>query len=298
MTRHWSNEKERSNPFSLKLICWIALHVSRPFARFWLYPITLYYLITSPRSRSASRKFLKKVPGYTGSLWQVAKHIHCFASTILDRVYFLTDQYQRFDIETIGREQLDQLLQRNQGCILLGAHIGSFEVLRCLAIKRDHVPLKIMMYRDHNAMITRVLDELNPSIADSVIDLADRNALLQMKEVIDKGELIGMLGDRHHDNEKYISSSLLGSQINMSSGAATLACVLKVPVVMFFGIHLGGNRYKIIFKPLTDAVTVARSERDQLVAKLTQSYVETMEDIIRQYPYNWFNFYNYWEDNK
>lgn len=298
MSQHWSERKERSNPFSLKLICWAALHVSRPFARFWLYPITLYYLITSPRSRMASQQFLRKVPGHNGSLWDVAKHIHCFSSTILDRVYFLTDQYHRFDIEIIGREKIDQLFQQQQGCILLGAHIGSFEVLRCLAIKRDHIPLKIMMYRDHNAMITKVLDELNPVLTASVIDLADPNALLQMKEAIDKGELIGMLGDRHHENERHISSTLLGEQVDISSGAATLACVLKVPVMLFFGIYLGGNRYRIIFKPLSEDTDVGRGDRDQLVAELTHRYINAMDDIIRNYPYNWFNFYDYWGDGK
>ncbi|MDA3868419.1 MAG: lipid A biosynthesis acyltransferase, partial [Gammaproteobacteria bacterium] len=109
-------------------------------------------------------------------------------------MYFLTDRFDRFKIDVYDEKQLDKVISQEKGAILLGSHVGSFEVLRCLALRRHKIPLKIMMYKNHNAMITRILDELNPEIAKSVINLASPTALFEMKETLEKGSLIGMLG--------------------------------------------------------------------------------------------------------
>ena len=296
MSQTWVAEKERSNPFTLRLICWIALNISRPFARLWLYPITFYFLVTSPRVRFSSRSYLQRVPGQTGSLIEVAKHIFCFSATILDRVYFLTDQHHLFDFDVRGRALLDEILEQKTGCILLGAHLGSFEVLRSLAIAREKLPLKIMMHQDHNAMITKILDELNPDVANSVINLGSSEALFQMKESIDEGALIGILGDRVSEGVRRVSCQLLGGEVAMPAGAVTLASILQVPVLLFFGIYRGGNRYSIHIEKLADSISVPRDQRSQAVNQLVQKYTSVIETMIKQYPYNWFNFYDYWGD--
>jgi len=296
MSQIWTDQKERSNPFTLRLICWIALNLSRPFARLWLYPITLYFLITSPRVRFASQNYLKRVPGKTGNIIQVTKHIYCFAATILDRVYFLTDQQHLFNIDIHGSELLDSIIKQKTGCILLGSHVGSFEALRCLAITHEHLPLKIMMYQDHNAMITKILDELNPKVTSSVINLADHDALFQMKESLEQGEFIGMLGDRVNEDEKRVKCEIFGEEIFMPAGPLTLAILFEVPVLMFYGIYHGGNRYSIHIEKLSDKISATRKERAVVVAQYMQDYVSSIELMIKKTPYNWFNFFDFWGD--
>ncbi len=196
MAAEWTAQKERSNPFTLRLICWIALHLSRRFARLWLWPITLYYFITSSQVRFASRHYLRRIPGYSGSMYEVMCHIHHFSATVLDRVYFLTDQFSQFEVEVQGEDIRDAAIAQGKGVLLLGAHVGSFELLRCLAFRRQNLPLKILMHINHNAMISQILDELNPQVANSVINLAEPSSLLQMKEALEQKYLVGMLGDR------------------------------------------------------------------------------------------------------
>lgn len=298
MADTWKEHKERSNPFALRLICRIALHLPRVFARLWLWPITLYFYCTASTVRYCSRQYLRRVPGHNGSVLDVIRHIHHFSATILDRVYFLTDKFDVFDIEINGEEHIDKVLAEGQGAILLGAHVGSFEAMRCLAIERQHLPLKIMMYHDHNAMITKMLDELNPKIAASVINLAEPNALLKMKESLENGEFIGMLGDRVLEGEKQIPVILLGDSISMSAGPFTMAEIMGVPVIGFFGIYKGGNRYEVSISLLSEGDKSDRKSRSLAVDKLTQKYVDNIESIVRCYPYNWFNFYDYWGDKK
>lgn len=297
MSHSWSEKKERSNPATLKLICWIALHTSRYFARFFLYPITLYFYLTSSQVRTASRNYFRRIKSKTGSSLQIAKHIFYFSSTILDRVYFLTDQFYRFDIKVNGLEHIEAQQASGKGCILLGAHLGSFELLRTLAV-HNKMPFKILMYQDHNAMISKIFNSLNPDVAESVINLANSNAMLEMKECLDAGTMIGMLGDRYVENDKRIQCPLLGDMVDFPSGPMTLASITNVPVIFFCGVYCGKNKYEIHIEKFSDAKKLARKERDAHVEKLTQKYAERIEYYIKKYPYNWFNFYDFWQDEK
>lgn len=295
MSQDWAEKKERSNPATLKLICWIALHTSRFFARFWLYPITLYFYLTSAQVRSASKYYLKRIDGLTGNTWQVAKHIFYFSATILDRVYFLTDQFHRFEIKTYGLEHIEALQATGKGGILLGAHLGSFELLRSLAI-HNKLPFKILMYQDHNAMITKVFNSLNPDISKSVINLAEDNAMLKMNECLNSGDMIGMLGDRYTKNDKKITCQLLDDEVPFPAGPITLAAVTNVPVIFFCGVYCGKNKYEIHIEKISNAVQLPRGERDKYVKETTQQYVDRIDYYIKKHPYNWFNFYDFWQD--
>lgn len=297
MSQHWSEKKERSNPATLQLICWIALNTSRFIARLFLTPITLYFYLTSSQVRTASHNYLRRIKGLTGNPWQITKHIFYFSATILDRVYFLTDQFHRFEIKIHGLEHIEVQQDSGQGCILLGAHLGSFELLRALAVHNKR-PFKILMYQDHNAMITKIFNSLNPDVAKSVINLANNNAMLEMNECLNAGDMIGMLGDRYIENDKRLNCQLLGETVEFPAGPMTLATITNVPVIFFCGIYCGKNKYEIHIEKISDAKKLARGERELYVKETTQKYVNRIEYYIKKHPYNWFNFYDFWKDEK
>lgn len=292
----WKDHSERSNPFTIKLICWIALNIGRNVARFFLYPITIYFFITSPKVIRSSKNYFRRVNNSSVSAKSVFKHIHHFSATILDRVYFLTDQHERFEINIFGHEIIEELMEKNQGAILLGTHHGSFEVLRSLVNKIKKVPLKVLMYRDHNQMITRIFDELNPDVAATVINLADANALLEMQESVENGNFVGMLGDRVTEGERSTECVLLNDKVSFPSSPILLASILKVPVILFYGIYHGGNRYDIHIELLAENIKIERKNRENDVQVWTQKVVSRLEHYIRLSPYNWFNFYDFWKD--
>ena len=298
MSKKWLEQKERSNSFALNLICWVALHTSRSITRIILYPITLYFLTTSPAAFRASKNYLKRVLKREATLRDVTKHFFWFASTILDRVYFLTGQYDGFDITIYGRELIDEQVNKVEGCILLGSHIGSFEVLRTLAVNKLDMPLKIMMYQSHNQAITKILDALNPKISESVIDLADSNALLKMNECIKSGDIVGILGDRVSEGDRTIVCDFFGEAVEFSTGPMRLAAVLGVPVIFFVGLYLGGNKYEIYFEKLVSDFNANRKDRDALVEKYSRKYIECIEKYVRYEPLNWFNYYDFWQDDQ
>ena len=298
MSKKWDEQKERSNSFALNSICWVALHTSRSVSRIFLYPITLYFLTTSPAAYRASKSFLQRVLNRKISFLDVARHFFWFASTILDRVYFLTGQYEGFNITIHGRELIDDQVKKAEGCILLGSHTGSFEVLRTLAVNKLNMPLKIMMYRSHNQAITKIVDALSPRLSESVIDLADPNALLKMSEFIESGDIVGILGDRVSEGDRTIACDMLGETAEFNIGPMRLAAVLDVPVIFFVGLYRGGNKYEIYFEKLVRDFDTNRKNRDAQVEEYTKKYVKCLEKYVRYEPLNWFNYYDFWQDDQ
>src|SRR6266568_8311107 len=165
----WLELPERGTPASLRLSGWVALHIGRWAARLLLFPATLYFLISVDAARRASYEYLKRVRGRRAHWWHVLRHFYSFGATILDRVYLLTGEFDHFVLTLRGREILHRQIDSGKGCILLGAHLGSFEILRTLGVTQQEFALKVLMDTAHNENITRFLDALNPKIADTVI---------------------------------------------------------------------------------------------------------------------------------
>jgi len=296
VSRRWTSERERGSAFAIHLIFRLALRLGRRVTRLLLYPITFYFLATARKQRQASDRYLRHVLAHPPRLLDKARHIHCFASTILDRVFLLTGQFAAFDIRILGDQALQQHVAAGRGCLLLGSHLGSFEILRALALSRHRVPFKVLMYRNHNPVITRLLESLDPGIAASVIDLGREDALLQVGEAVRQGFVVGLLGDRVGRSDKITRCRFLGAEATFPAGPMLIARALKVPVVLFFGLYLGGNRYEIHFEPLASSVAFDRREHEAGVRLWTQRYVDRLDHYARKAPYNWFNFYDFWDE--
>jgi len=296
VTHKWHNLSERGSPFALRLILWIALHLGRTTARIILFPITLYFLLFAKPQRLASRHYLNRALKRPPTLKDIARHIHCFASTILDRVFLLADQGDCLDVRIHNAELILDLVAQKEGCILLGSHLGSFEVLRVLAVSHHKLPLKILMYPDHNQHITQIFSALNPEVADTVIPLGRMETLLEVDEYISQGYIIGMLGDRVVGDERSTSCEFMGEQTPFPEGPMLLASTLKAPVILFFGLYRGGNRYDIHFELFSDKITVDRKHRATELQQHTQHYANRLEHYTHMAPYNWFNFYDFWND--
>jgi predicted LPLAT superfamily acyltransferase len=291
----WAELPERGTPAMLRLINWIALHIGRWPARLLLYPITLYFLITAHVARRVSREYLMRVRGRRVYWWHGFRHFHSFAATILDRLYLLKNEFQRFNVTLHHKEILLRQVESGKGCILLGSHLGSFEAVRTLGVAQQDLALKVLMDIAHNENITRVLDALNPKIADTVIPSDRPDSFLQAKESLDAGFMIGMLGDRVSGDGRTTRCQFLGAPATFPAGPILLAAATRCPVILFFGLYRGGNRYEIYFEQLADELILNRDRRAEDVQYWMQRYVDRLEYYARLAPYNWFNFYPFWD---
>ena len=296
MSLDWRRYDERGTPFQLWLMRAVALRLGRWPTRLLLYPITLYFLCVAHEHRCISRHYLRRALGREPSWWHVARHFHCFAATLLDRVFFLAGRLDRFDLRFTGLETVRSHLDAKRGCLLLSAHLGSFDALRAAAAHLGDVPLKVLMYPEQNATITRLLGELNPAIASTVIPLGGVDSLLPVRDALEAGQMVGLLGDRMGGSGKSVSCELLGDSVELPAGPAMLAAATGAPVVLCLALYRGGNRYDIRFEAMDSLTGLERTTRDEALSDWTRGYARRVEVQIRSAPFNWFNFYDYWSD--
>ena len=295
---HWQSRPEGGGRFAIWLIRAIALYGGRRLGRLCLYPITLYFYLRRGPERMASKQYLQRALGRPVSQWQVIKHIHCFAATILDRIFLLAHGEKPFQIETQGLELLDERIAQGHGVLLFGSHQGSFEALRAIGARRPELPLRVVLDKQKTPAMTELLEALAPEVGANVIDAAQdgTSIALAMAEACQSGAVVAMLADRGRGHEVLRRAELLGSPAPFPISPWLLAHALQVPVVLCFGLYLGGNRYRLIFEPLSDRVEIPRHNRGPALDAMIARYAQRLEHYIHVAPYNWFNFYDFWQD--
>ena len=300
MSKGWLNQPERGSRLLTEFMIWVALRLGRPAARALLYPICAYFVAFSRQASKGLTLYLQRVLGRPVNVRDLFRHYHCFASTVLDRVYLLTGQFHLFELEIHGCEIFFERLANRQGCLLLGSHLGSFDIVGVSRIKYlkkpEDLPIRILMHEEHTKVLNHIFKRLNPTMAQTIIPIGAPGAMLQVKESLDRGEFIGILGDRAIKGDKLVPCKFFEKEVHLPMGPMMLASILKAPVFLFFGLYKGGNRYEIYFEPFIEEIMVDPESRDQVVRDLTQRYAERLESYCRHAPYNWFNFFDYWNE--
>jgi predicted LPLAT superfamily acyltransferase len=155
--------------------------------------------------------------------------------------------------------------------------------------------LKVLMDTTHNQNISRFFDALNPTIAGTVITPDRPDTLIRARENLDAGYFVGMLGDRVFGADKTTRCHFLGAPATLPAGPMLLAAMMHCPVILFFGLYRGGNRYDIYLEHFADEIVLNREHRAEEIQSWMQRYVARLEHYARLAPYNWFNFYSFWD---
>ncbi len=295
----WAERPERSNLALLRVMTWLSLRLGRPFGRVLLWLIAVYFVAASPEARRASRDYLQRALGRPATLREVFGHMFTFATTIHDRIYLISGRFDLFDIELQGQHHVHDVLAQGRGAFLLGAHLGSFEVVRALGRTVPHLRVAVAMYEENARNINAAVAAINPAAAPEVIPLGRVDAMLQVREALDDNRLVGMLADRtllRDAGPSVQQMDFLGSPAAFPVGPLHMAAMLKRPVLFMTGLHLGGNRYAVHFDPLADFTDVRREDRAAAVQAALARYVERVEHYCRIAPYNWFNYFDFWQD--
>lgn len=293
----WMQQRERGNRFWLRIMTTLSCLLGRRCTRLVLYGIAAYFVLFGGRARAASRAYLTRSLGRPPRWHEQYRHVLSFATTIHDRVYLLRDRFDDFHIDLSGAEELHRYCDRGQGLLLFGAHLGSFEVLRTMARNRTELQMSMAMYPENARQINQALQAINPRVQQDIIALGTLDAMLSVHRRLEEGALVGILADRASGPDQYLSRLLLGAPARFPIGPFRMAAMLKHPVFFMAGIYLGGNRYRVHFELLEDFSSAARQGREQQMAALLDKYVAALERHCRAYPFNWFNFYDFWDES-
>ncbi len=291
----WKNTSDRGSLWLIELITWIILNMGRRVGRIFLYPIVFYFILFSSTTQF-SRRYLKRSLGKKASFFDVFQHYYSFANMLLDRVYLLSNKTQSFDVTLHGEEILDKLIKKNKGIILLGSHLGNFDLLRIFSKKYSDIKVKALMNDDNNQKINQVFEKLNPAIKDEVINIGRPESMLFVKDFVQEGNLVGILSDRVEDENRTVECNFLGQTALFPTGPLIIAHLIKAPVILCFGLHQGGDQYDVYFHQFSDEIVLARESRQEQLSHYIKKYSTILEQHCRENPYNWYNFYDFWKE--
>lgn len=298
MTAAWQERSEVGNDFWLRFIVRISTATGRSFARLLMWPATLYFFLRRGPERRSSRQFLERVLGHRVSSWQVFRHIHTFSCTILDRLYLFSERFKRFDIRAHGLRELDETLSLGKGVLLFGSHLGSFDALRVLSLERPDVAVRIVLDVAQNHKLSAFLNTLNPALAASIINAREGGpaAAIAIKQALDGNAIVAILVDRGQPNQAMGHADFLGNPAPFPHSPWLLAAAVKSPVMLAFGLYRGGNRYDLHFEKFADTLSIERSRRTEALSEILQRFADRLAHYARLAPYNWFNFYDFWNN--
>lgn len=292
----WRQRPERSNMLMLRVMTWISLRLGRAAGRCVLYGIAAYFLLANAAARRASRDYLQRALGLPRVGWRhIFRHFLSFASCVHDRVYLINDRFNLFDIRIHQEHLIAELTADRKGVFLMGAHMGSFEVLRSIGRRRPGMRVAMVMFEDNARKINAALSAINPAAQQDIVALGHADSMLKVHELIEGGSVVGMLADRclNHDSTRPVP--FLGEPAEIPVGPFRMAAILRRPVLFMVGLYGGGNRYDIHFETLADFSTVPAGAREAAVQAAIARYAQLLEAHCRAAPYNWFNFFDFWQ---
>lgn len=290
----WAQSPERSNRAVLRLMVVLSLTFGRRLCRLLLHPIAAYFVLFAPKARAASKLYLSRALGREPGIGDIYRHFFAFASTIHDRLYLLNGRFDNFQIEIEGADAL-HAAAADGGLLLIGAHLGSFEVMRVLGKQRGGFKVSMLMYEQNARKINEALAAINPEAIQDIVPLGQMDSMMIAQSRIEQGHLVGMLADRGLGGDTLRDLPFLGTPAPFPLGPWRMAVMLRRPVFLMLGLYLGGNRYKVVFEQIADFTHAERATRQAAMNEAQARYAERLEYHCRQAPYNWFNFFDFWQ---
>jgi len=290
----WAGAPERGSATLLRIMIFLSLRLGRPVARGLLHLIAAYFFAFAPGARRSARQYLRRALGREPGALDRYRQVFAFASTILDRLYLMRERYGLFAISIEGEELMRDTLARGRGAFLLGAHLGSFEIMSAVGRRQPGLRVAMAMYAHNASRVAAFFTAGNRVSAPQIIALGQLGAMLRIRDCLDAGKFVGMLADRTIADAPAQVVSFLGRAALFPSGPMRAAAALRRPVIFMTGLYRGGNRYHLVFRQIADFSQPAPAGREAAVRDAVARYVALLEAHCRSDPYNWFNFYDFW----
>ncbi|HEY8365813.1 MAG TPA: lipid A biosynthesis acyltransferase [Bacteroidia bacterium] len=294
--------KSRGGVLGYKIFIWLLRSAGLKAAYVLLFFVAFYFIPFAPSATKSSWFYFRKIHrfGIFKSAFAVYKNYFSFGQSILDRIALLGGVKTHLSFEFDGEENLHQLAADKQPALLISAHIGNWEIAGNL-FKNIGGQINILMYEAEHENLKKLLDSVQKEKSKTknvnVITLKDDlSHVLELKKVIDNGELIALHGDRVPPQSKFFYFNFMGRQAKFPTGPFYLSGKFKVPVCFVFACKEGMGHYHLFCtKPIYYNFYGSPTQREESLKQLINDYVIAVEEKVKKYPYQWYNFYKFWE---
>ncbi|MDR1553757.1 MAG: lipid A biosynthesis (KDO)2-(lauroyl)-lipid IVA acyltransferase [Prevotellaceae bacterium] len=276
------------------------------FFRWWnlrlAYAITLvvvpFYMLFARKNYLAIYHYFRQRFCFSKwkSFWKTYRNHFLFAQIILDRFAVFAGKKNNFEIEIIGNEYYEQLAADKKGFIIVGSHLGNFEIAGYL-LNADKKRINALVFGGETQIVqqnrSKILNENNINL---VPISADMSHLFVANSALTNGEIVSMHADRIFGSLKSVECEFIKGKANFPVGAFTLAVSANVKILAVFCVKESMKKYKVFVQPLSCChEQQSANTKKETIENLVFSYVAELENIVKQYPEQWFNYYEFWK---
>lgn len=286
--------RSRGTPLGYRIFVWVLKTFGVLPGYFLLRFVALYYFFFSFKaSREIYRLYRYKLGyGRFSSITKIYSNYVLLGQGIIDKVVLMSGIKNNFSFHCDGEENLRQIAATGKGGILLSAHIGNWDVAGQL-FKRLETTINIVLFDGEDEQIKKYLDGVTGKKPVNIITIKkDLSHIYAISEAFSNNELVCMHADRFIEGNKTLTSDFLGAPAKFPVGPFLLASTFKVPVTFVFAVKESKWHYHLFASPVKEYSNIGR---DQVIRQMLTDYTAEMEAKVKQYPEQWFNYYNFWQ---
>ena len=293
---NWSG-KSRGGTFGYSFFILLIRKTNLSVSYFFLRIVALYYFLFV-RSRNIEFYFrrIHKLEGlkFFRAIYQ---NYRLLGEILIDKIAFMVKKNPGFTFNYEGEDYLHQMAAAGKGGMLIGAHMGNWELAGNL-LDRIDCKVNVLMLDVEHQNIRNLLGRYGIERKFEVIPIQDDfSHLIKIKEALARNEFVVMHGDRYVEGNDVVSVDFLGARAKFPVGPLYMASKFGVPVSFVFTLKEGKRRYHFYASPpeVFPYPSKLKQRQEQLKA-MVEKYVASLENILSKYPHQWFNYFPFWEE--
>lgn len=259
-----------------------------------LHFVTIYYRLFVPKAIKPLRYLYEQRMGFSHNQANklIKRNLIVFGQTLIDKIAILSGMRSSFEhVNLEGTQRIVDTLKEGKGGLVVSAHLGNWEVAGQLLDMLD-VPINIVMYDGEGQEVKQYMDQFDSKRSFKIIYIKeDLSHIYEMSAALARNELICLHADRYRPGNRTMEHEFLGEKALFPAGPFILAAKLRAPVCFVFAFKEGNFRYRYYSYP----AKMYEGRGTAGMELMLDDYVALLEEKLKQYPDQWFNYYDFWQ---
>ncbi len=287
--------KTRGGVLGYKIFVWTLKNLGLRFAYSLLSFVVVYFVAASGNAFTSIFRFYHQVLKYSRfkSFVSIYRNYYIFGQILLDKIAMLAGFQQKFTFDFEGEEHLRKM---TDGGLLISAHIGNWEIAGQLLNRLEKRINIILFDAEHQRVKGYLSDVMSTRNVNFIVIRDDFSHLLEIRQALADKEIVAMHGDRFLEGNKTLVLDFMGKPAAFPIGPVNIAAKFRVPVSFVFAVKETSSHYHFYATPLQQvAFTTNLKQREVNFRGVLEVYTAKFEEILRKYPLQWFNYYDFWK---
>lgn len=291
-------EKKRGNKAGIAFFKFTLKCLGLPFAYAFLYFVCLYYLLFDKDAFLRAEPYIKR-RFKTNNFFKLSVATYkLFVSQgkqLIDRMAALNG-YPGFKFDLAGKDNMYMLRDCEQGCILLTAHFGNWQ-LALTTLGKLEKKVYLVMHKEANDAIKKALDVCGGGENIEVISPDEYlGGIIPIMNALKQGHIVSFMGDRAYGADS-LAVDFMGDKAYFPYGPFNIAASAKVPVMALMVAKTAHKGYELCTEHVYYPEYKSRRNKKEQLLVWVQQYADLINIYAERFPYQCFLFYDVWKDS-